>query len=499
MGKASVGVFVVALSVYVLTLAPGLMWGGGDFAKFQTQLFTGEIEGGVHGHPLWVILARPFLWLPIRDVAYRANLASAVFASAALVAVFNASALLARSIGAALIATAVLLVSHTYWTYAVLPKPYSLNALVMALSIYFLLRWGREQKGIYLYVFAILFGLSPLNHLVLLTAAAGYGVYLLLTVRKLPDRSEAPRQLLLAGGLLLVSLIPYSVLSESTGQAQSIATTIAVFFQGFFQAMASGRTLLLGLGLGSGLLLYQFPLTLIIGAIGFGALWKADRAEAAMLGLIGLSIVAFLLAATNPKISGTYVWSLHWYLLLYVVLALFVAVGFRSIWSRIWNSTFAKLLTLLMTVALPVFIYFVSPAIARALLPSVPGFRELPGRDNYAYVLSPWKHLEQAPREFAESVLSAVSPNAVLFADYSIWSMVNYLQVVEGSRPDVETILLPGAGEGVQLPLVMERSEKEALYIGDVGDYYDVEDLQEEFEIVQSGPIYQLTRRTRDT
>ena len=94
-GKLSVGVFVVALAVYVLTLAPGLMWGGGDFAKFQTQLYTGEIEGGIFGHPLWVIAALPFLWLPLRDVAYRANLASAVFASAALVVVFNAAALLA--------------------------------------------------------------------------------------------------------------------------------------------------------------------------------------------------------------------------------------------------------------------------------------------------------------------------------------------------------------------------------------------------------------------
>ena len=78
-------VFGVALTLYVATLAPGLLWGGGDFATFQTRLFLGELRGDIFGHPLWVIVARPFVWLPIRDVAYRANLAAAVFAALALV------------------------------------------------------------------------------------------------------------------------------------------------------------------------------------------------------------------------------------------------------------------------------------------------------------------------------------------------------------------------------------------------------------------------------
>ena len=379
-----------------------------------------------------------------------------------------------------------------------LPKPYSLNALIVALSIYLLLKWGRAQRGVYPYAFAILFGLSPLNHLVLLTAAAGYGVYLFLTVRQLPDRSEAQRQLLLTGGLFVVSLIPYLVLSESTGQAQSIVATIGAFIEGFPQAIGTIRNLLLGLSLGSALLIYQFPLTLIIGALGLSVLWKEDRSAAAMLGLIGLGVVALLMGTAIPGIGGNYIWNLHHFILLDVGLALIVAVGFRSIWLRLWDSAVARSLTILLAIALPVFIYLVSPPIARALLPAVPGFRQLPDRDNYAYVLSPWNHLEQAPRKFAESVLSAVGANGVLFVDYGIWSMVNYLQIVEGARPDVEAVLLPGAGVGDQLPLVMDHSDKEGLYIGDVGRYYDMEELQDEFEIVRSGPIYKLAPHAGD-
>jgi len=92
--------FAAALALYIFTLAPGLLWGGGDFATFQTMAYLLEIElpGGIFGHPLWVILAHPFTWLPIREVAWRANLASAVFAAGALTLVFLAARHLTRSV-----------------------------------------------------------------------------------------------------------------------------------------------------------------------------------------------------------------------------------------------------------------------------------------------------------------------------------------------------------------------------------------------------------------
>ena len=107
-------VFVFGLIVYIATLAPGLLWGGGDFATFQTRVLTGEgIQGGIFGHSLWIVLSRPFLWLPIRDVAYRANLASAVYAAAALAVVFLSARRLTRATGPALLGAAALLVSGT--------------------------------------------------------------------------------------------------------------------------------------------------------------------------------------------------------------------------------------------------------------------------------------------------------------------------------------------------------------------------------------------------
>lgn len=137
-----------------------------------------EIEPGVFGHPLWVLLAHPFTRLPIRNVAWRANLASTIFAVLALVFVFLSAWRLTQSRPASLLATGALAVSHTFWTYAVMPKVYSLNALLMAICIYLLLRWRETKRGWRLYLALIIYGISQFNHLVMATAAAGILVYI---------------------------------------------------------------------------------------------------------------------------------------------------------------------------------------------------------------------------------------------------------------------------------------------------------------------------------
>jgi hypothetical protein len=110
-------------------------------------------------------------------------------------------------------------------------------------------------------------------------------------------------------------------------------------------------------------------------------------------------------------------------------------------------------------------------------------------------VLSPWKHTETAARPFAESVLNALPAHSLLFADYSIWSMVNYLQVVENARPDVRLFQLPAAGQDRQLPLLLEYQAGAELYLADTNRYYDTDQIQSRFDLVPSGPIYRLQLR----
>ena len=74
---------VAALVLYLATLQPDF-GGPEDTPKFQ---FLGYVLGTAHppGYPLYVLLSHLFVKLPIRTIAYRANLFSAVMAAVACV------------------------------------------------------------------------------------------------------------------------------------------------------------------------------------------------------------------------------------------------------------------------------------------------------------------------------------------------------------------------------------------------------------------------------
>jgi hypothetical protein len=488
-GAIAVGVFLVALAVYVATLAPGLLWGGGDFATFQTKAYTRQIESNIFGHPLWVVLAQPFIALPIGDAAYRANLASAVFAAAALALVFLCAFRITHTIGPSLLASGGLLVSHTFWTYAVMPKPYSLNALLLTASIYFLLRWGQDQHSRDLYLFAAVYGISPLNHLVVFTAAAGFVAYIALTARR---DARAKRQTLVAAIVFGVALLPYALLVAFGGEGASTGSTIGGFVRGFFAALSSPAALALGAGAGLALLLYQFLAAAPIGLLGLRESWRGDRAVAALLALIVAGNVAFLLGATDTRTGGEYVWNLHYYLTTYIAFALWIAIGLKHLWPRLMQNNARRAVTIGAVAVLPIVVYALAPSVARPFAANLPGFRELRGRDNLIYVLSPWKQGETGARMLGEDILDALPSGSVFFADYGIWSIINYMQIVEGLRPDVTLLQLPGVGSGQQLPLIAEHARNGPLYLADVNRYYELDDLQTQFDIVSIGPIYRL-------
>ena len=375
-------VFSVSLLIYVLTLAPGLLWGGGDFSTFQTKAYTGQIERNVFGHPLGVILARPFLWLPVRDVVYGANLASAFFAAAALAFVFQAARLLTRHTAASLLATGGLLVSHTFWTYAVLPKPYSLNALLLSACLFLVLRRRESQRGKYLYLAALLYGLGPLNHLVMLTTIAGFAAFLLWSAWQ---QRTLRRQVLIGVVFLLIGLLPFLLLELRPDPSAGATQSIGPFLLGLLNSFTVPDRLLIGLVAGLGLFVYQFFLLVPLIAIGLWQSWKRDPPAATLLSLAALGDVAFL--------------------------------------------------------------------------------------------------------------LNALPAHGLLFADYSIWSMVNYLQVVENARPDVRVIQLPAAGQDQQLPLLLEHQGAGELYLADTNRYYDMHLIRSHFDPIPASPIYRLRLR----
>ncbi len=501
---------LAALALYIPTLAPTVLWNGGDFAEFQTRAARLEIVPTVWGHPLWVILAHPFTRLPIGDVAYRANLATAVISALALALAYVVMRKLGASAWASALSTAALAVSHTFWTYAVMPKSYSLNILILMGVLLLLLPGHRPpppQRGrgaggegwkSAIFLSGLLLGLGPLSHPLLLTALPGALVYLGLSQKG--DRGRALAGFL--GGFAL-GLAPFLALTFSGGATQSTATVGLNFLSQFIRLLITPSLWPTGLLAFIGCLAYQFLLTLIPGILGLRKLWRHDRAALTLLGLIYLGDVAFVWAwlPITPHL-GKYIQNIHFYLPSYAIFALWAAPGFDALCSsstlhrlssavRLPSSVLRPLLALLVILP-PILTYAIAPQVARPYLAQL-GQRELPGRDIAVYLFSPWKHNETGARRLGESILAHLPADAAIFADWSLYGILRYLQEVEGQRPDVQLRLLPFNGQ--QLEPIRAAAASRPVYIPDVNRYYDMDILSAYFDIVQEGPVYHLIPR----
>lgn len=489
-------IFILSLAFYTLTLAPDVLWGGGDFATYQTMAFLGGVQdirgsAGVFYHPLWVLLAHPFTLLPIQTPAWRANFASAVFAAAALALVFLTAKRLTHSTPASLFSTVTLAVSHTFWTYAVMAKPYSLNALLFIICIYLLLLWREKQGSGYLYGFAFLYGLSFFNHLVMATVAMGFFAYIGIVIWNRRRDPSIWQHLLIAMIAGLAGLSPRLLLLARTETDGSIIKAAMGALHAVLFLPSHPKALLAGIGIGIALLLYQFPAIFPAGFWGLRLTFHKKGPEKWLLGLAALGNVFVLLLSIDPRVLGGYWWNLHQYLLTYVIFALWIAIGLADLWPRIVSKKRRLAGVVFLTVVFPVFLYALTPVVARPLAANVPGFRSLPGRDNFRYALSPWKSNERGARRLGENILDSLPQNSVLFADYSIWAIINYMQVVENARPDVTLVKLPGRSQ--QTSIILNYRNGRPLFLADLyRNYYDVEGIKRYFEIVPYGPIYRL-------
>jgi hypothetical protein len=154
---------VAALALYLATLQPDF-GGPEDTPKFQ---FLGYVLGTAHppGYPLYVLLSHLFVTLPIRTIAYRANLFSAVMAAVACVMAYA----IARQMGAARWAAACaalgLATGASFWRSGLIAEVYSLAAVMVALTIVLLLRWSASGGSAYLLAAVAAFALGLGNHL----------------------------------------------------------------------------------------------------------------------------------------------------------------------------------------------------------------------------------------------------------------------------------------------------------------------------------------------
>jgi tetratricopeptide (TPR) repeat protein len=461
-------VFVVALVVYSWTLAPTV-----------TPTDSGELIlvayglGVAHppGVPLWIMLAHLASLVPVGNVAVRINFSSAVFAALACamltlvvaellitassfaatrrrnrptrfgskIETSNAGGLLifAPAVGAGLL----MAFSRTLWAYATITEVYALNALLILLIFFFVVRWRRliietransgaaeTTNDKWLWAAAFVFGLAMGVHHVtvaLTLPAIAVVVYRTEGLKFFASRRLLYSALISIGALILVySYLPWAASRSPVmnwGNARSLreiwwhitGRQYRVFFS--FSPSSMGPQFIefcrmafreFGFPL--------LPLTLFLAVAGLASVHKRDRTAFWFLLLIVLADLAYSLSYEIAEDKDAY------YLPAFISIALAAGLGIHwliqlaaSRRSPVWTPSVAVATTIVLTSA---------TAFAA----------NWPFNNRRHYFIAD---------DYVENLFSTIAPNGLLLTqDWQVASPMLYVQEVKRRRPDVKAI-----------------------------------------------------------
>jgi hypothetical protein len=334
------GVFVLVLILYLGTLAPTVLYLKGpkllDAVMLQMQV---SVLGITHptGYPTYLMLTHLFTYLPIGDPAYRVNLASAVYAALAVVAVYVAGLLLSRRVVAAASGALAFGLGTALWSQAVIAEVYTLNALFVSVTIVALLLWREYRKDRYLLLSAFLVGLCLTNHLTsgLLLPAS------LLFVALVDWRRLVDVRIVLGGAwLFLLGLTPYLYLPIRAAMDPPMEANNPTNFGRFWYVVSGGDLTGSFFSFGPSELpermvfywehlLDNMPFLVVVVALtGAGVMLLKDRAVGIFLGFLFFGWLFHAVENDIPDID-------LYFIPTYLVLSLWAAAGLGTLLGEV--------------------------------------------------------------------------------------------------------------------------------------------------------------------
>jgi len=186
-GRGRLDIFVllsvlIPFAVYMATLAPSVtFFDSGEFVTATASL------GSAHspGYPLFLMYAKPFTWLPLGNIAFRVNMATAFSSSLACLGVYFLTIRLLRQNErilvdnpdfsdwvvklAGLAAACTFAFTPRLWLQSNHDKPYPLLAFITAVIFYLILLWRQHYKNgverpAFVYAATFLAGMSMAAH-----------------------------------------------------------------------------------------------------------------------------------------------------------------------------------------------------------------------------------------------------------------------------------------------------------------------------------------------
>ena len=195
--------FGLPLALYAATAAPTIY--NLDSAELTVAAATLGLMRSP-GYPLYVLLGHLWSHLPLGDVGFRMNLFSALCGAASLALVERLLARLGVGTGARLAAVGLLAASRWFWALSLIAEVYTLECALVAALLLALLRWQEAPSPGRLAVATLLIGLAFSHRTSAVLLAPGC---LWLVLRTDARKALSAPSLAAAAGGLVLGLAPY--------------------------------------------------------------------------------------------------------------------------------------------------------------------------------------------------------------------------------------------------------------------------------------------------
>jgi len=536
---AAVLVFAAAMTLYVRTLAPTLLLG--DSGEYQVLAYTLGLA-----HPTGYSILIPLLKLitllvPVKDIAYRVNLASAIFAALALALLYLLGKLLGGRRLPALLGVAALGLYHLFWWHAVIAESYTAASALLALVLVLLVTWRKTKNAWLLFWAGLAGGLGLGIHTFVMLAAPAVLVYLACTARRLKDWGLAALGALTGVALTLGSFfalnarsVPSSFIEQIAPQAASWGMTAREFSSPLNRMiyLMGGKQFQDQMFVNSiakmsskadeyyRAIQHDLP-TLILWLAGLGLILlfvykrpdKRRRWPEALLLLLTMAVM--LVFIVNYNIGDIYTY----YIISYIPLMAAAAAGAAGLldlldWgigklvpdspagdgaAKTSSPSLAIWLSGIAGVALVAALLWVIVAPSAKTVDLSWRLHRISFLDGTDFAYYPYPVTQpDGPHNQAEAIVGQVEDGSILFTDWGMLYPVFYLAEVEGRRPGLLAHeQYPAGSDGRLTPTAIDYIQanfgKRPIYFTQID-----EDLARKYKFVEvdsSLPLYRLEKR----
>ena len=471
--------FSLPFIVYIFTLAPTVY--NLDSAELTTAAATGGLMRST-GYPLYLTLGSLWSKIPLGDVGYRMNLFSAFTGALTIFFADRTLRKLGVSGWASAGALGLLATGVIFWGMSLIAEVYTLHTALMAALIYALVCWQAQPSPLRIALVGLVAGMSLAHHAASVLLIPGALFYLLSAHRR---QLFAIKMLgaALFGLLLGLSFYLYLPIRYAAQPAFNYAGTFdasLVFHPVNLQSLSGLWWLATGSTFAGQMLAYRgtelwgetwrfiqqlsgafFAIGIGPGLLGMLTIFKRDWRTAVMLALMFAFSAGFF-------IDYRVIDKNTMFLPAYLVFALWVGYGYQEALDWLKKINLSQM-PLRGSVIL-------QTAMAAVVLLSLGwNWRLVDLSDDWS------------GRERGEAILSRVQTGALVIGWWDTVPVIQYLQLVEGQRPDVWALNRFLIAPNDLRTLIQKEVDNRPIYIDNPS-----KDLLQGLDSDHIGPIFQI-------